>query len=174
MKISALSLWLQRACWLFVCFVPLGFAFSWYMAISKQSLYEVKLPFKVVYDNIELWQWLAGIALTALPMLALVIALKYLSQLMQEFAQGRYFSLPAIDNLYRFSTWLLASTVLKIVIVPFLSVALTINNPDGERMLVVTIEGDNLYVALIAVVFFVITRILQEGRRIDMENAEFI
>ena len=144
------------------------------MAISKQSLYEVKLPFKVVYDNIELWQWLAGIALTALPMLALVIALKYLSQLMQEFAQGRYFSLPAIDNLYRFSTWLLASTVLKIVIVPFLSVALTINNPVGERSLVVSIEGDNLYVALIAVVFFVITRILQEGRRIDMENAEFI
>jgi len=174
MKISALSLWLHRSCRLFVCLIPLGFVFSWYIAISTQSLSAVKLPFKVVYNNIELWQWLAGMTLTALPLLALVIALRYLSQLMQEFTQGRYFSLLAIDKLYRFSAWLLTSTALKIAIVPFLSVALTINNPVGERSVVVSVEGENLYMALIAVVFFVITRILQEGRRIDTENAEFI
>ena len=174
MTISTLSTGLYRASWALVCFIPASFVFDWYLAISQQDLNEVQLSYEVVYGNLELWQWSAGVGLTALPMLTLVAAFKYLSRLMNEFSQGHYFSLPAINYLHRFSTWLLVSTALGIVIVPLLSVALTLNNPVGERWIMVSLESDDLYAALIALVFFVVTRILQEGRRLDMENAEFI
>lgn len=174
MKIARMCVWLHRACWLFAFALSFGFAFGWYQLLNQESLFALELPINLLMDYVTFWQWAIAITLSSLPMLAVVIALSFLSKLMLEFSSGRYFSEMAIHRLHRFSAWLLSSTFLKIVLVPALSLVLTLNNPPGMRQLVVSLESHDFSLVLIAAVFYVITRILQEGRRITIENAEFV
>ena len=173
-NIASISRCLAYTSALAMAALPLIFIYGWYLVINGGSSSAIAMPVTLLYENIQMWQWAVAILITAVPVVALLPGLYRLSALMKGFALGHYFLESSVQNLYRFCFWLLISTLLKIVSIPLLSLALTINNPAGQRSIVVTVDGQMLSILFIAGIFFVISRILKEGQKIAQENAEFV
>ncbi len=50
------------------------------------------------------------------------------------------------------------------------NLALTINNPPGQKVLTISFTGDHVKLMLVAIVLMIIARVMNEGREIYDEN----
>lgn len=107
-------------------------------------------------------------ALLDLPqVLAMAYGLWRLAQLLRSIEQGALFARTAIAHLRAFAGATLLATVLAIFSVPLRALALA-------RPVTVGVSSDELLLMLVCGLFFLITHILHEGRRLAEENEGFI
>lgn len=117
------------------------------------------------------WSLLASQA----PVLALVVAVLWqLWRLFGCYRQGQVFSATALHHLQRFGWGMVLLAVAEPLSRTAASVVLTLDNPPGQRMLVVTLGSHDYTLGLLALVFVAIARVMAEAARAAEENAQFV
>lgn len=106
-----------------------------------------------------------------------IVALMLLWQLWHlfgEYLRGTVFSARALQCLSRFAWWLLALSLAQPLSQALMSVAISWDNPPGQRVLLVTINSNDYALVLGALVFIAIARVMREAARVAEENEGFV
>lgn len=124
----------------------------------------------VVDDRARAWG-----ALGSLPAIALgLYALWQLWRLFGAYGQGLAFAPATQGHLRRFAWALLAAALLAPLQRAWVGIALTLGNPPGQRLLVVSLSWNDYMAVLCAAVLLAIATVLAEAVRLAEENASFV
>jgi len=118
-------------------------------------------------------QVIAG-AIAAVPIAVMLWGLWHVRSLFAEFAAGRVFTESAARHLQMFGASVLAQAPLGPLISVALTVALTLGNPPGERMLAITFSIHDYFALIVGGVLFAAASVMREAARIAEENASFV
>ncbi len=115
----------------------------------------------------------ASLALLAslLPLSVVVFGLVTLVQLFRLYENAIYFSHETVTLFRRLGITLMLWVVASPLHSSLLSIAVTFNNPPGERMLVMTLDFGDLAMLLIGTIVILISWIMEEGRKLEEEQA---
>jgi Protein of unknown function (DUF2975) len=91
-----------------------------------------------------------------------------------EYRQGAVFSPRALACLRRFALGLLALGLVQPAARALGSVAVSWDNPPGQRLLVVSLDSGDYALLLVALVFIAIARVMTEAARVAEENEGFV
>lgn len=91
-----------------------------------------------------------------------------------EYQRGTVFSARALQCLNRFAWWLLALALAQPLSQALMSVAISWDNPPGQRVLLVTLSSNDYALMLGALVFIAIARVMSEAARVAEENEGFV
>ena len=97
-----------------------------------------------------------------------------LKRLFEGYADGAIFTVGAARRLRRCGFAMLASAAKTGVAAVLLSLALSIDLPQGHRVLAVTLSSDDLAWLLVGGILLVIARVMEEAARLAEENAGFV
>lgn len=115
-----------------------------------------------------------GFCISMLPAGIFMYAMRRLYRLFSAYQRGDIFSRQNAGHLFAVAVSLLALTVAKPVASTLLSVALSWRNPEGQRMLSISLGSHDLELLLVALVFLTISLVMREAHRLDEENKSFI
>lgn len=114
------------------------------------------------------------VAVTLPGTLLALAALWQLWRLFSHYGQGRVFGRQALAHLQRFG-WLMVALALTGPLSNGLrSVALTLDNPPGQRHLVLSYSSNDYVLLLLALVFVAIARVMSEAVRVAEEHEQFV
>ena len=115
------------------------------------------------------------LASASLPyLLFLVLAFYRLDRLLAAFALGEYFERRTVGHLRAFSGFLLLAKLLALAAM-HLRGAMVAHMTDGaQRMTSLNLSNDDMAVLLMCGLFFVVAKMMEEGRRLAEENREFV
>lgn len=119
-------------------------------------------------------QIIMGVAVMMAPVGIMVFGLWNLRQLLDGFGRGRIFTLENTRSLRIFAWSVLAVIVVQFFADGLLSMVLTLNNPDGKRVLALSLSTEQLIALFFGAVFVVIARVLEEGRKLADDNASIL
>jgi len=174
-KLQILSSVMASCCVLLMIAIPASVIWFWiYLGENAASLSIARYNVLLDMQYIGLSQQIFACIVSMLPALMMVYGIWNLRQLFLLFKQGVFFSVEATRHLYKFGLMLLVTALLKPVVSVALSAILTSGNPAGKKSIVVEFGSNEIGLIFIATTFFIITWILQEGRKLANENAEFI
>ena len=91
-----------------------------------------------------------------------------------EYLRGAVFSAHALACLRRFGALLVALAIVQPLSQALMSVAISWDNPPGERMLLVAISSSDYALVIGALVFLAIARVMTEAARVAEENESFV
>lgn len=173
-RIHRVSTVLKWACNAYLLLAPLLLAALWlnFERLGPQWQTLAQLPIQPQYVGVV--NKLLGAAITAVPLALLMYGVWHLRQLFEQFRQGQLFSATGAGHLHVFAWMLLVTLILAPVVSALLSVVLTMNNPPGERALVISFGSNDLGQLFIAGALFAITWTLREGYRLRQENEAFV
>ena len=103
-----------------------------------------------------------------------VLGLWIARDLFRSFARGEIFTEAAARKLRRLGIVVTAIAPTMIIARTAAVLALTIENPDGERVLAIGISGTDFAIAVIGILLSVIGWIMLEAARIAEENRQFV
>ena len=101
--------------------------------------------------------------------IVLIFALLSLKRLFALYENGLYFQTENVllfRSLSRLALWSVLTDVFGKTV---LELALTINNPPGHRVLSIGFSSDHLKLLIVAIVIMLISRVVEEGRKIHDE-----
>jgi hypothetical protein len=113
-------------------------------------------------------------AVLALPVGLMAWGLWHVRALFAQFAAGHVFTASAARHLQLFGASVLAQAPLGPLISVALTVALTLGNPPGERMLAVAFSIHDYFALIVGGVLFAAASVMREAARIAEENAGFV
>ncbi|MYM90417.1 DUF2975 domain-containing protein [Rugamonas sp. FT82W] len=117
---------------------------------------------------------LLGAALALPTTLVLVYGLWRLDRLLLNFHRRELFSAQSIGHLRAFAGATLLSTALSIAEPPVRTLALRLAGDGGGQHFAVGVNSEQLMLILVCGMFYLITRLMQEGRRLREENEGFV
>jgi len=91
-----------------------------------------------------------------------------------EYERGAVFSLRALACLRRFSSLLVLLALSSPLTQALVSVAISLDNPPGQRQLVISLSSNDYALVLGALVFVAIARVMTEAARVAQENEGFV
>ena len=113
-------------------------------------------------------------AVTLLPV-GLGLALMWqLWSLFGEYLRGNVFGARALACFRRFSTLLFVLSLAQPTAVALMSIAVSWDNPPGQRQLIVSISSNDYALVLGALVCMAIARVMTEAARVAEENEGFV
>ncbi|NRF67622.1 DUF2975 domain-containing protein [Aquincola sp. S2] len=114
-------------------------------------------------------------ATVSLPSVLLgLYGLWHLWRLFGEYKAGRVFGLDAQRHLRGFAAVMLASALLAPLLRAAVGVALTLGNPPGQRMLVLTLSWNDYIAILCGAVLLAIAAVMADAVRLAEENESFV
>lgn len=117
----------------------------------------------------------ARMAGSALPQVLIGLVLLWqLWALFGEYLRGAVFSARALRCLNRCAWLLLALSLAQPLSQALMSVAISWDNPPGQRVLMVTLTSNDYALVLGALVFIAIARVMTEAARLAEENEGFV
>lgn len=115
------------------------------------------------------------LAAAGLPTAIVGLALLWqLWSLFGEYLRGAVFSPRALVCLRRFSAGLAALAIVQPLSQALMSVAISWDNPPGQRMLLLAISSSDYALVIAALVFVAIARVMTEAARVAEENEGFV
>jgi uncharacterized membrane protein YidH (DUF202 family) len=173
-RIRRVSTLLKLACDAYLLLAPLLLAAIWlnFEQLGPQWQTLAQLPIQPQY--VGLINKLLGALITAIPLVLLMYGVWRLRKLFEQFRQGKLFSESGADHLHAFAWTLLITMLMAPVVSALLSLVLTMNNPPGEKALVITLGSNDFGQLFIAGALFAITWTLREGYRLSQENEAFV
>ncbi|EJN32893.1 hypothetical protein PMI35_00958 [Pseudomonas sp. GM78] len=120
------------------------------------------------------WQTLGGLLLSSVPLLALTVGLGHLRRLFQRYASGEYFSIDAALCLGKVGKAVALWVLLDFVCEPLLSLWVTMNEPQGERLFTISLTAATFVALFMAACIAIIARILREASAVNSENQTFV
>jgi magnesium-transporting ATPase (P-type) len=107
------------------------------------------------------WSTAIVVLMLALQMATLLTAIWCVWRMFGEFAQEEPLTHAAALWMYRASLGFLATMVLSLLATPIDTLALTINNPPGQRAFAVSLGSTELFALLMAAVMFMTAHLLE-------------
>lgn len=98
----------------------------------------------------------------------------HLWRLFGEYRQGAVFSPRALASLRRFAWGMLALALVQPLSGALMSVAVSWDNPPGQRLVMVALSSNDYALLLGALVFLAIARVMTEAARVAEENEGFV
>ena len=165
---------LAAACGLLVWALPLAVLACWAVADTGTLAAQAQLAPGAIQGALSTLQRLAGALLTCGPVGLLLRGLWEARKCFQSFARGQVFTPQAVLGLRHFAAWTMASVLAGMLLVPALSVLLTLNNPPGMRHLAIAVGSDHIFTLLFAGVVWLMAAIIGQGQALAEENAAFV
>lgn len=110
-----------------------------------------------------------------LPIVGLTLALFWqLWSLFGQYRRGRVFSAASLTHLRRFGWLMVLYALARPLTGGLLSVAVSLDNPPGQRHLVLGYGSDDYALLLLALVFVAIAKVMAEAARAAEENEQFV
>jgi len=91
-----------------------------------------------------------------------------------EYAQGRIFTAIASRRLRRLAWSLIAAAATQVVARTLHGLVLTMNNPPGKKMLILSVSSNDYSFLIFGVLLLGIAWVMVEATRLAQENAEFV
>jgi hypothetical protein len=113
-------------------------------------------------------------AITAVPVGVLLFGLWQVRTLFLNFVDGHVFTLASARLLRNFAGSVLAQAILGPISSTALMLAFTLNNPPGNRQLVITLSSQDYLALIVGGVLLAVSWVMVEATRIADENASFI
>jgi hypothetical protein len=117
---------------------------------------------------------IAGAGILAVPVGVMVWGLWQVRALFREFTHGRIFTAQTARHLQRFGIAVLAQGPLGPLTATALALALSLVNPPGQRLLVLTFSINDCVALVVGGVLIALAAVMREGARIADENAGFV
>ena len=117
---------------------------------------------------------IAAAAITAVPVGVLLFGLWQVRTLFLNFVDGHVFTLASARLLRNFAGSVLAQAILGPISSTALMLAFTLDNPPGNRQLVITLSSQDYLALIVGGVLLAVSWVMVEATRIADENASFI
>jgi hypothetical protein len=91
-----------------------------------------------------------------------------------EYQRGAVFSVRALACLRRFSSLLVLLALSSPLTQVLMSVAISLDNPPGQRQIAISLSSNDYALLLGALVFVAIARVMTEAARVAQENEGFV
>lgn len=173
-RIRRVSTLLKLACDAYLVLAPLLLAAVWLNFDRLGPFWQTLSQLPLQSQYIGPLNKVLGALITAVPLALLLYGTWHLRKLFEQFRQGKLFTESGAGHLHVFAWMLLTTVLLKPVVSVLLSLALTMNNPPGERAVVLTLGSNDFGQLFIAGALFAITWTLREGYRLSQENEAFV
>jgi hypothetical protein len=116
------------------------------------------------------WQKAGSAVLSSVPLLALAWGLINLRRLFSAYGRGEYFCAAAWRYLGNVGRAVALWVIVDFVCEPLLSVWLTLREPPGQRVMVMSFGSSEILALFLAASVAVIARILQQASALDAEH----
>jgi len=173
-RIRRLGRMMVLACTALMALLPVALFFYWATASAPELAVQGNLPPGALLLPLQAWQRVAAAAVTAVPLVLLLMGLRQARQCFALFAQGQVFSARATGYLRRFAGWVAAAAFAAIVAGPVTSVLLTLQNPPGARHLAVGISSNHLFTLFFAALVWLMADVIGQGQVLADENERFV
>lgn len=170
-RASRLMAW---ACLALIALLPVALVAYWVSASAPELAQQANLPPGSVQLPWQPWQRLAAAAITAVPLLLLLLGLWQAKRCFDQFSTGQVFTVQATTCLRRFAAWVAAASLAAIVAGAAVSVVLTLQNPPGMRQLLVGISSNHLFTLFFAGMVWLMAAVIGQGQALAEENANFV
>jgi len=117
---------------------------------------------------------IAAAAITAIPVGALLFGLWQVRTLFLNFVDGHVFTLASARLLRNFAGSVLAQAILGPISSTALMLAFTLDNPPGNRQLVITLSVHDYLALIVGGLLLAVAWVMVEATRIADENASFV
>ncbi|MCK9918903.1 DUF2975 domain-containing protein [Microbacteriaceae bacterium K1510] len=119
-------------------------------------------------------QVIAAASIMAVPTVVMMWGLWHVRALFREFAVGRVFTVEAARHLQVFGMAVLIQGPLGPLTATALAMALSLANPPGQRLLVVSLSINDYLALIIGGVLLAVATVMREAARLADENASFV
>lgn len=103
-----------------------------------------------------------------------VTGLYFLRRAFSNFAKGELFNHSNSRDLKVFSVFLFAQAVAKPLHFSSASILLSMNHPDGEKVLSISLGSTEIKVVALAMILWVISDLLIRAGKLENENQQFV
>lgn len=169
-----LSRLLALSCLALIIFLPIAEAIYWAVGDPGALAVNANLAPHAVANSLLPWQRATGALLMEIPLILLLIGVWHARKCFLLFNAGRVFTPEAIRYLRQFAGWSVASAAANIICKACVSMAITVQNLPGQRMLAIGIGTDQLFLLFFAAMVWWMSAIISEGLNLADENAAFI
>jgi len=149
-------------------FVPVSYGLAWFFA--------AKLPPEWLHQNrfaisgtITPLMSILGFLVSMFKASIVMLGIRTLQQLFKLYEKGVFFSEETVHCFKQLSRYLLLWVPVTVITEPLLSLVLTMNNPEGQRAVVLSFESADLTALIVGGVLSVIARIMESGRKLQEE-----
>ena len=170
-RITTLSRKLRWTCTALIYCLPVACAIVW---IFFNQLYAtgpmMPLPVRVDHDlpgQIRFYAFLVDL----IPLGAILYGLHKLRRLFRLYENGLIFTERNVDCFRGLGRALVVWVACHVARTTLLSIILTMNNPPGQRMVTVGLDSGDFTGVFVGVVVLIISWVMDEGRRIQEDQA---
>ncbi len=139
---------------------------------SSLAIDNLALP--IQWYTVSHGQWIALWAITAGYLSLGYAGAWFLRKAFMSFARGAWFDVENSRHLRRYAALLISQGIAKPVHFGLASVVLSLNHPQGERLLTVSVGSNEALSILAGLVLWVLADLLVKGIRADAENRQFV
>ncbi|EFO29015.1 conserved hypothetical protein [Roseibium sp. TrichSKD4] len=175
--LSCVMKWVSTLCAAIMVVVALGLA----LALIDPSLDFLATETAVYLDEQERpyadipFVQRMGILCLMLVYFGILIAMAWnLRRLFSQFQELRFFELATLNRILLAGSCLIAFGVFDIVEDPISSILATLDYPEGQRQLIVGLDGSELFFLVFGGLILVFGWIMREAAAIDEENRQFV
>lgn len=111
-----------------------------------------------------------GAAITTIPLIISELILYFLIKLFTLYRQSKIFTLQNVRYIRNVSYTLLMGQIVNPFNQALLTAALTWQNPHGQRIIRITLDGTNFGIVLMALLIILISWIMAEGYKLQEEQ----
>jgi len=125
-------------------------------------------------DGVLPMQRIAGAIVTLIPSLTFSYGLLRAGQALSAFSRGLFFSREVQSHLTAYAACMFFTALAGFIEEPLLSVAVTLSNPPGHRLLSVSVTTTQVLWLISAGVLWLITSVAAHGSALARENEQFV
>lgn len=176
-KIGRLSKILQVILWSFFFFLPIITGVSWiffeefYQVGMMDRMHDVNISGLPFVLPLSLWSRGLGFVVSMIPATVDMVVLWYLIKLFSLYARGDVFTATNVRYIRRVGVAMLIGQALNPFYQSLLTIAITLGNPKGQRMISLGIGSSNLSEIVTAIMIIVVAWIMDEARKLQEEQA---
>jgi hypothetical protein len=173
-RLQRISIRMRKICTFLMVAFPVSLVLDWsnleFAAATMGMLDGLRFEAEFVgVENIALGMLINSI-LTTLAVLALYNLRKFFICN----SEGNTFTSDAAMALHRFSKYLITYALAVVPVETAMGMAITMNHPEGERVLQASVSSEQLALIFLGFVFFACSWVLKESVFIAEENAQII
>ena len=168
-RIRRISGSFQQLFGLLLYLVPISTVAFWLAFNHLPQSFKNELPV-VVSQSLPVSSLLLAIGVSAIPTGIIMLAFIHLRRLFALYREGIIFSIANADCYRSLGSTLIYWAFSKLAFVPLISVVLTLNNPPGEKTLVLSIGSADLGNILLGCLVLIISWVMHEASVLEEES----
>lgn len=142
---------------------------TWFTELAQSNL-----NLSIYWTTVEQWQWYVLWGSTTAYLSIGLFGLYFLHRAFKKIAAGELFNLENSLNIRRFSILLFVQVIAKPVYFSFSGVLLSLNHPEGEKVLAVSFGSEEITILALAMILWVVSDVLVAGFKLQSENQQFV